>query len=174
MTISPYLARLRSLVGHELIMLSGVSACIFDEAGRVLLAHHVDTRTWAFPGGAVEPDEDPAEALAREVREELGIMVAVQGLIGVYGGPEFRVAYPNRDLVSYVAIVYACTAAGSPVTLDTREVDEIRFVADLGGDLPTARWVPSVHAQAVQWWQDRAEPASASPGQRRVRAGRLP
>jgi 8-oxo-dGTP pyrophosphatase MutT (NUDIX family) len=172
MTVSPYLARLRGRVGHELIMLPGVSACIFDEAGRVLLAHHVDTRIWALPGGAVEPDEDPAAALTREVREELGIEVTLQGLIGVYGGPEFRVAYSNGDLVSYVAIVYACKAAGDPVTLDTREVDEIRFVSDLGDGLPTARWLPSVHAEAVRWWQERAGPASASLGQRRIRAGR--
>jgi hypothetical protein len=41
--MSPYLARLRGRVGHELIMLPGVSACVFDGAGRVLLAHHADT-----------------------------------------------------------------------------------------------------------------------------------
>src|SRR5215470_819150 len=73
MPLSPYLARLRGRVGPELIMLTGVSACIFDEAGRVLLAHHVDSGIWALPGGAVEPDEDPAVAMAREAREELGI-----------------------------------------------------------------------------------------------------
>lgn len=73
MPTSPYLARLRGQVGHELVMLPGVSACIFDEPGRVLLAHHVDSGIWALPGGAVEPDEDPAAAVAREAREELGI-----------------------------------------------------------------------------------------------------
>jgi len=155
MPLSPYLARLRGRVGHELIMLTGVSACIFDEQGRVLLARHVDSGIWALPGGAVEPDEDPAAAVAREAREELGIEVALQGLLGVYGGPQFRVAYPNGDLVSYVAIVYACTAAGTPAALDTSEVDEIRFVAHLDG-LPAARWLPSVHADAVRWWQQRS------------------
>jgi ADP-ribose pyrophosphatase YjhB (NUDIX family) len=155
MPMSPYLARLRGRVGHELITLPGVSACIFDEAGHVLLAHHVDSRTWALPGGAVEPDEDPAAAVTREVREELGTVVALQGLIGVYGGPEFRVSYPNGDLVSYTAIVYACKAAGTPAALETSEVDEVRFVAHLDG-LPTARWLPSVHADAVRWWQKRS------------------
>jgi len=160
MPLSPYLARLRGRVGHELIMLTGVSACIFDKAGRVLLAHHVDSRIWALPGGAVEPDEDPAAAVAREAREELGTPITLQGLIGVYGGPEFRVSYPNGDLVSYVAIVYACNAAGTPAALDTDEVDEVRFVTHLDG-LPTARWLPSVHADAVRWWQQRS---AAAPG----------
>ncbi len=36
MPLSPYLARLRGRVGHELIMLTGVSACIFDEAGTLV------------------------------------------------------------------------------------------------------------------------------------------
>ncbi len=79
MPMSRYLARLRGQVGHELVMLPGVSACIFDEAGRVLLAHHVDSGIWALPGGAVEPDEDPAGAVAREAREELGIVVTLKG-----------------------------------------------------------------------------------------------
>jgi ADP-ribose pyrophosphatase YjhB (NUDIX family) len=171
MPLSPCLARLRGQVGHELVMLPGVSACIFDEAGRVLLAHHVDSGISALPGGAVEPDEDPAAAVAREAREELGIVVTLQGLIGTYGGPEFRVSYPNGDLVSYVAIVYACRAAGTPVALDTSEVDEIRFVADLDG-LPAARWLPPVHADAVRWWQERSVAAPGNPAQGRVRAGR--
>jgi ADP-ribose pyrophosphatase YjhB (NUDIX family) len=155
MPLSPCLAGLRSRVGHELITLPGVSACIFDVAERVLLAHHVDSHIWALPGGAVEPDEDPAVAVAREAREELGVEVTLQGLIGVYGGPEFRISYPNGDLVSYVAIVYACRAAGTPAALDTSEVDEVRFVARLDG-LPAARWLPSVHADAVRWWQERS------------------
>jgi hypothetical protein len=49
MPLSPYLARLRRQVGHELVTLPGVSACIFDEADRVLLAHHVDSGIWALP-----------------------------------------------------------------------------------------------------------------------------
>jgi ADP-ribose pyrophosphatase YjhB (NUDIX family) len=153
--MSPYLAWLRGRVGHELIMLPGVSACVFDQVGRVLLAHHADTGIWALPGGAVEPDEDPAAAVTREAREELGIVVALDGLIGVYGGPEFRVCYPNGDLVSYVTIVYACKAAETPAAVDTSEVDEVRFVAHLDG-YPIARWLPSVHADAVRWWQSRS------------------
>jgi ADP-ribose pyrophosphatase YjhB (NUDIX family) len=106
MPISPYLARLRVQVGHGLLTLPGASACIFDEVGRILLARHVDSGMWAVPGGAVAPDEDPAAAVAREVREELGIEVAVHDVIGVCGGPEFRVTYPNGDQVSYGTIVY--------------------------------------------------------------------
>jgi 8-oxo-dGTP diphosphatase len=58
-----------------------VAAVIRDEAGRVLIAQRPEGRhmggLWEFPGGKVEPGEAPAEALARELREELGLGIAV-------------------------------------------------------------------------------------------------
>ncbi len=54
-----------------------VAAAVLIEAGRVLLSQrkrgsHL-AGAWEFPGGKVEPGEDPRRALARELLEELGI-----------------------------------------------------------------------------------------------------
>jgi len=56
-------------------------AILRDDAGRVLLLHfHLpNMRFWATPGGGVEPDETLLEAAHRELREELGIAVALEG-----------------------------------------------------------------------------------------------
>ncbi len=58
-----------------------VAAVICDSAGRVLISQRPEGRhmggLWEFPGGKVEPGEAPAEALARELREELGLGIAV-------------------------------------------------------------------------------------------------
>ncbi len=54
------------------------SAVVFDHNGpdaRVLLVHHRLTRKWQFPGGHVEPGEEPAACAAREAHEETGIPV---------------------------------------------------------------------------------------------------
>ncbi len=57
-----------------------VAACaLVDADGRVLLAQRPPEKSmaglWEFPGGKVEADERPEEALIRELREELGISV---------------------------------------------------------------------------------------------------
>ena len=58
-----------------------MAGVITDTRGRVLLARRSAGRElaglWEFPGGKVEPGEHPEVALARELREELGIEVEV-------------------------------------------------------------------------------------------------
>jgi 8-oxo-dGTP diphosphatase len=58
-----------------------VAAAVIIEDGRVLLTQrkrgtHL-AGAWEFPGGKVERDEDPREALVREIREEIGVEIAV-------------------------------------------------------------------------------------------------
>jgi 8-oxo-dGTP diphosphatase len=44
---------------------------------QILLVHHRKLGLWLYPGGHVEPDEDPAQAVRREVREEVGLHVEI-------------------------------------------------------------------------------------------------
>jgi ADP-ribose pyrophosphatase YjhB (NUDIX family) len=68
----------------------GVGAAIFDECGRLLLQKRTDSGLWALPVGFSEVGETPAAGIAREVREETGLIVRPEQLLGVYscqGGP---------------------------------------------------------------------------------------
>ena len=60
----------------------------FDDAGRVLLVRWTGGAEpmWTAPGGGVFLDEDPADGLVREVREETGLDIEVGPLAGVRTG----------------------------------------------------------------------------------------
>jgi 8-oxo-dGTP diphosphatase len=58
-----------------------VVCALIEREGRVLLARrpahkHLPLK-WEFPGGKVEPGEDPAAAVGREIREELGCAIVI-------------------------------------------------------------------------------------------------
>lgn len=57
---------------------------VVNESGKVLLIQRDDTKTFAPPGGSIEAGELPTENIAREVREETGLIVMPVRLVGVY------------------------------------------------------------------------------------------
>src|SRR5471032_1945597 len=112
MPISEYVRRVRARLGNEFLLVPSVTALVFDADGRVLLVRPSAKDVWVAPGGAVDPDEAPQDALVREVWEETGLLVEPTLLRGVFGGPEFRVWYANGDEVGYTMAVYQCRVVG--------------------------------------------------------------
>jgi len=89
-----------------LVLLPSVAVLAWDEEGRLLLVREAETGLWQTIGGAIEPDESPEQAAVREATEEAGVVVELTGIRGVVGGPQFRMTYPNGDLVSYVPTIF--------------------------------------------------------------------
>jgi len=127
MAIAPYIRRLRELVGTELLVLPSVAVLPRDGASRVLLVRIIDTGQWAVIGGAIDPDESPDDAARREAEEEAGVTVEMGPILGVLGGPEFRMTYPNGDETSYVSTVFAATVTGGSLRPDGDETSEVAW-----------------------------------------------
>ncbi len=127
MAISPYIRRLRELVGHELLVLPSAAVLPRDERGRILLVRIIDTGRWATIGGAIEPDESPAEAAMREAEEEAGVTLRLGPILGVLGGPEYRMTYPNGDQTSYVATVFDAEVIGGTPRPDGDETSAVQW-----------------------------------------------
>lgn len=88
-----------------------VAAAVVIRRGRVLLSQrkagsHL-AGAWEFPGGKVEPGEDPRAALERELAEELGVVARVGAPVEV----TFH-AYPQKDVL--LLFFDATLADGSP------------------------------------------------------------
>jgi len=127
MPISEYLRAVRARMGHALLLVPSVTGLVLDDAGRVLLVRHSNGGVWVAPGGAVDPDERPADAVVREVREETGLRVDPTALRGLFGGPEFRVRYANGDETAYVMAVYECRRLDGELQADGVEILDVRW-----------------------------------------------
>ena len=129
MPVSPYIQRIRAAIGSDLILMPAVSTLALDDDGRVLLVYELDQDAWSTPGGSVEVDERPEDAARREVFEETGLLVRLDGIVTVLGGPEFRTHYKNGDEVAYVATVYRATVVGGETKPDGDEVTGAQWFA---------------------------------------------
>jgi 8-oxo-dGTP diphosphatase len=69
---------------------------------------------WTFPGGFVDLGESVEDAAHREAMEEVGVEIAITGLIGVYSRPQDRI----------VLVVFDAVARGTPRT--SPEATEVR------------------------------------------------
>jgi len=119
MPISPYLKSLRDVVGQRLLLLPGVTAIVFDDAGRVLLGQRSDNGQWALIAGVMDPGEQPAETVVREVYEETAVHVVPERIISVFTQPPN--VYPNGDQTEFVDIAFRCRAIGGTARVNDEE-----------------------------------------------------
>jgi 8-oxo-dGTP diphosphatase len=92
-----------------------VAGAVFDRDGRVLIAQrpagkHLAGR-WEFPGGKVAAGESEAEALARELHEELGVRV-------IRSRPFMRLAHEYSDRTVELSMWLVVEFRGEPAGLD--------------------------------------------------------
>ena len=145
MPMSAYMQRLRERIGHELLEVPSVTVAVRDEVGRVLLARHAEGDVWVMPGGAVEPEETPADAAVREVWEETGLFVELARIVGVYGGPECTVRYGNGDANSYLMVAFEARAVNGAAIPDGVELLELGwFYESEIANVETAPWIPEI------------------------------
>ena len=94
----------------------GVSAVVFNEdKTKVLVQKREDLKIWTIPGGGVEPNESPNEAVIRETKEETGIEVEPIRISGIY----------LRDIrfLEALNITFVCKPIKGKFTTSSENVD---------------------------------------------------
>lgn len=157
MPIPPFIAELRAKVGTDMLWLTGVTAVVLDDEGRVLLAQRADTGLWALISGILEPGEQPALAMVREIKEETGVDAAVDVLYAV--DVTDPVTYPNGDRTQYLDLLFLAHATGGEA--HPADDESIAVGWFLPGELPenTGHHTAERLAQLAAY---RADPASGT------------
>ena len=129
MPIPDFILSLREKIGHQPLWLPGVGGVVLDDDGRVLLGKRVDNGQWTVITGILEPGEEPAPGIVREMFEETGVTARVEHLIRVeVVGP---VTFPNGDVCTFLNTDFSCRyVAGVARVNDDESTDVGWFTLD--------------------------------------------
>jgi 8-oxo-dGTP diphosphatase len=112
-----------------------VTAAVIEHNGRILICRRTGGKfggLWEFPGGKTEPGEDSETALRREIREELGLEIAVGQFLGrfPYREPSFA--------IELTAFRGSCSSGKEILLTDHQEARWVR-----PGDLSLYEFAPA-------------------------------
>ena len=134
-----------------------VSCAVIIQDGAVLLEKRAPAGVqgldgmWDLPGGKVECGESPAQAIVREIREELGVEVTVERMLPDLATSTWK--YPDGEQRHWILAAFVCHIFSGTVeetdTLRWIPLGEIRNIAILEADwcLITAALAPQAPAQ---------------------------
>jgi 8-oxo-dGTP diphosphatase len=139
----------------KITLFPAVNAAIQDGQGRILLTQRSkkvrEPGFWCLPGGHFDPGETWEQASAREVREEVGLIVRSPKLLGIYSDPALNVVSHPRapgGLGQFVAAVFFYTQFDGEVAPND-EVSEWGWFAP--GQFPEP--LLNSHRVRLQDWQ---------------------
>lgn len=136
----------------------GVGILIEMEGGVVLIKRggQVKPGLWALPSGYIEADESVEEAALREAREETGLDIRLEDLLGIYSFPE---GPPDSGII----VFYRARPVGGALRAGDDALDVRVFQPDDVPELPFR-----THHQALQRWLALRQGAPYTPEERAV------
>lgn len=140
MATPKFILELREKIGHDLLWLPGITGVVLDRGGRVgkgaddrvLLVRRADDGRWSLPAGILEPGEQPAAGIAREIQEETAVEVEVECLVCIEALPPS--VYPNGDQVQYLDLCFLCRPLRGEARVNDDESLEVAWFPQ--DDLP--------------------------------------
>lgn len=129
MVMEKYFKDLRSKIGHDEIIMTGVAGVLFDKTGtKILLEKRGDGSTgWSLVGGMQNLNESAMTSLQREFKEEAGLDVEITALIGV--DTNFHQVFPSGDKAQIPCFIFEVTQVGGELVPDGDETLALEYVS---------------------------------------------
>jgi 8-oxo-dGTP pyrophosphatase MutT (NUDIX family) len=130
-----FILRLREKIGHDPLFLAGITAVVLDPDDRILLVRRADNGRWTLITGVLEPGEEPAVAILREIQEETGIEAEVERPVSFEAMPP--ASYPNGDQVQFLDLCFRCRPLSGEAHVNDDESLEVGwFPLDAMPEIP--------------------------------------
>lgn len=109
-------------------LVPAASAVVTNDTGDILMQRRADNDLWALPGGAMDFGETIGQTAVREVHEETGYRVEIEGLVGIYTDPRHVIEYRDGEVRQQFNICFAARLVGGAL-LGSDESTDVRWVA---------------------------------------------
>ena len=142
--------------GELPVSIKGVVLRKSNAHSEVLLLRN-DRQEWELPGGRIDGTETPEECLAREFKEETGLLICVSSCIGS-GVLTILPPHVRRAKDVWISI-YGCllqrsTSAASPITISNEHRESAWIQVN---ELPGMADVPDIYQECILEWKRKLD-----------------
>lgn len=103
------------------------SAVVTNKEGKILLHKRRDNDMWSLPGGVMEAGETIEDCVRSKVKEETGVEVTINRLIGVYSNPSHIIEFKDGEIRQELSMCFHCTIKDSFELNVSEESKEVKF-----------------------------------------------
>jgi ADP-ribose pyrophosphatase YjhB (NUDIX family) len=139
-------------------LVPAASAVVVDQAGRILLHRRNDNDLWSIPGGAMEVGERIADTAVREVKEETGLEVRPEALVGIYTDPRHVVEYGDGEVRQQFSVCFVCRVVGGDLAVSDESL-EVGFFSP--AEIKTMPMHESIRLRIRHYLEHRSQPVIA-------------
>src|SRR5579875_788765 len=136
-------------------LVPSASAIVLNEEGKILLQKRSDTGVWALPGGAMEIGETIGEAAIRETKEETGLDIELENIVGVYTNPCHVVAFSNGEVRQQFSLCFSGRIVGGEIRV-SKESTEVGFFSP--AEIESLEMHPSIRLRIQHFLEHRDKP----------------
>ena len=135
-----YVKYIRSMVGHNKIIMNAFGAIVVKD-DKILLQKRSDNNKWGLSGGIMEMDETCQEAAIREVKEETGLDIKLDYLVGIYHNK--NCSWSSGDKAHVIFVCFKASIISGELQKDSESL-ELKFFGN--DELPLIEASDHLHA----------------------------